>query len=173
MRGKLSIAKIGEGVDIISEWAGRLSSVLVLTLIILLVYEVAVRYILNSPTSWSFDISYMVGGAAMVLGTAVALKERKHVRVDIFYDKWSSRVQAVVDIVMAVILFFPLMAMGLYVSFGQATLSLERGERIMSGIWNPPIYPLKIVIAIAIALFLLQGFVELLRNIAQARTGGD
>jgi TRAP-type mannitol/chloroaromatic compound transport system permease small subunit len=167
------LRKVVKVCDSVSEWSGKAVSWLLIALIISLVYEVISRHFFNSPTFWAYDISYMLGGTVAFIGGAMALKNKQHVRVDLFYAKLSPRKQAVVDIVLSVLLFFPLLIYGFTNSFAAALLSWERKERIMSGFWQPPIYPLKMIISIAFALLIVQGVGELIRNVLKLLYGRE
>ncbi len=158
--------------ECIVEWVGKAASWLIMVLIISIVYEVISRFLFNAPTFWSYDISYMVGGTAMVLGSAWTLKVGQHVRVDIFYYNFSPKVQAVIDIVISFILLFPVIAIGLIYSVPEVIFSWSRHERIYSGVWNPPIYHVKTFIALAMFLLLIQGISELIKNVQKLRQEG-
>jgi TRAP-type mannitol/chloroaromatic compound transport system permease small subunit len=50
-------------IDGISDWTGRLFAWLVVPLTILICYEVFTRYVLGSPTIWTFELSnFLFGG---------------------------------------------------------------------------------------------------------------
>ena len=65
------------------------------------------RYVLNSPTVWAFDMSYMMYGALFMMSGAYAVSRNSHVRGDFIYRKWSNRTQAKVDLTLYLIFFFP------------------------------------------------------------------
>ena len=52
-------------------------------------YEVFVRYVLDDPTSWAFDLSYLMYGAVFFMAGAYTLSRGGHVRADMFYRLWS------------------------------------------------------------------------------------
>ena len=70
-------------------------------------YEVFVRYVLDDPTSWAFDMSYLMYGAIFFMTGAYTLSRGGHVRADIFYRLWSQRTQAGVELVLYILFFFP------------------------------------------------------------------
>ncbi|MCM3670414.1 TRAP transporter small permease subunit [Mesobacillus maritimus] len=161
------IKKIIHFLETMGEWAGKISSWLILVLIFTLVYEVISRHLFNKPTFWSYDISYMLGSSAAFLGMAWVLKNRQHVRVDLFYEKLSNRNQALLDIVLSLCLFFPLIILGFSNSLDAAMNSYLRAETAASSSWRPLIYPLRMVIPIALGLLFLQGVADMIRNIYQ------
>ena len=65
------------------------------------------RYVLNAPTAWAFDISYMMYGALFMMSGAYAMSRNAHVRGDFLYRKWAPRTQARLDLLLYFIFFFP------------------------------------------------------------------
>jgi TRAP-type mannitol/chloroaromatic compound transport system permease small subunit len=159
-------------IDSISEWTGRTVSWLVLVLTLLLGYEIVMRYVFNAPTKWAFDISYMLGGSYFMLGEGYTLLKKRHVRIDIFYMRFSRRKQALVDVVFYILFFFPLWGGLLYGLIPYVYLSWVIGERSMQGYWMPVLYPFKTVMPVAVFLFLLQGVADFLRSVLLLSKGG-
>ena len=160
-------------IDSISEWSGRTVSWLVLVLTLVLGYEIVMRYVFNAPTKWAFDISYMLGGSYFMLGEAYTLLKKRHVRIDIFYMRFSPRKQALVDVAFYVLFFFPLWGGLLYALIPYVYLSWVIGERSMQGYWMPILYPFKTVMPVAVFLFLLQGVADFLRSVLFLSKGGS
>lgn len=172
MKQHQSLRRLVNLVDTISEITGKAISWLILVLVLSLTYEVVSRHYFNKPTFWSYDVSYMLGGGALVIGAAMALKNKQHVRVDLFYGNFSPRLQAMVDLILSIVLFYPILIFGLINSIQAAALSWSRYERIMSGFWQPPIYPLKTAVPIGLFLLLIQLLAETIRNVVKLQ-GGD
>lgn len=157
-------------IDAISAWSGRITAWLILPLIAAMTYEVVIRYV-ATPTQWAYDTSYMLYGAMFMLGAAYTLYRGAHIRTDFLYQKWSVRTQATVDALCYLLLFFPGIAVFLWLGGEFAWNSWLRGERTVGSSWMPIIYPLKAVIPVAAALLLLQGVSEFLKCIHALRTG--
>lgn len=157
-------------IDAISNWSGRIVAWLILPLIAVMSYEITVRYLLH-PTLWAYDLSYMLYGAMFMLGTAYTLRRGAHIRTDFLYQEWPVKVQAAVDGACYVLLFFPGIALFLWISSDFAWRSWLQNERSAGSAWMPVIYPLKAVIPAGAALLLLQGVAELLKCIYALRTG--
>lgn len=158
-------------IDRISSWSGRLTSWLIIPMVLSLVYEVVARYFFNAPTTWAYDMTYMTYGAFFMLGAAYTLHRDGHIRTDTFYGKWSPRRQGIVDAVGYLVFFFPPLIALFWVSSDFFWSSFLRGERVVSSPWMPVIYPLKFVIPFSCALLILQGVAEFLRSLYAARTG--
>jgi TRAP-type mannitol/chloroaromatic compound transport system permease small subunit len=157
-------------IDTISTWSGHVAAWLVLPLIAIMTYEITVRYLLQ-PTLWAYDLSYMLYGTSFMLGTAYTLRRGAHIRTDFLYQKWPVKVQAAVDLACYVLLFFPGIAVFLWISSDFAWRSMLQGERSAGSAWMPIIFPLKAIIPIGTALLLLQGVAELLKCYFALRTG--
>jgi len=157
-------------IDAISAWSGRITAWLILPLIATMTYEVVIRYV-ATPTQWAYDTSYMLYGAMFMLGAAYTLYRGAHIRTDFLYQKWSVRTQATVDALCYLLLFFPGIAVFLWLGGEFAWNSWLRDERTAGSSWMPIIYPLKAVIPVAAALLLLQGVSEFLKCIHALRTG--
>ncbi len=156
---------IADKIDQLSTWIGWAVSWLVLIFTFFIGYEVAARYLFNAPTRWAFDLSYMLGGSFFLLGQAYTLRYKQHVRIDIFYTRFSPRAKALIDVIFYLLFFFPLWGGLLYTLIPYVASSWELGERSMQGYWQPVIYPFKTVMPIGVGLFLLQGLADFLRRI--------
>lgn len=157
-------------IDAISAWSGRIVAWLILPLIAVMVYEVVIRYVWQ-PTQWAYDLSYMLYGAMFMLGAAYTLYRGAHIRTDFLYQGWSVKTQATVDALCYLLLFFPGIALFLWIGGEFAYNSWIQSERSVGSSWMPIIYPLKGVIPLAAALLLLQGASEFLKCIYALRTG--
>ncbi len=149
--------KVVAACDRVSDWSGKTVSWLIFPLMFTITYEVIMRYGFSAPTVWAFDTGYMLGGAMVSLGMGYVLLQKGHVRVDILYDKFSSRVKLIIDFFLTAILFFPMMAIFIYTSWQYFLLSWTRGERSGYGIWEPTLVPFRFVILAAWAILALAG----------------
>ena len=167
------IRSIVKAIDAISETSAKIIIWLVMVLTVVIGYEIFSRYVLNQPTKWSFDLSYMIGGTFFLLGEAWTLKNKHHVRIDILYNRFSPKTKALIDAAMYLVLFFPLWGGLLYALIPYVAFSWEIGEKSMQGYWQPIIYPFKMMMPIGVGLLLLQGIAEFLRNIVVVCNGGE
>jgi len=158
-------------IDQLSKTIGHAFAWCIVILTIAICYEVGVRYIINDPTSWAFDLSYLMYGAVFYMAGAYALSRGGHVRADMFYRKWRPRTQAAVELVLYVIFFFPGI-LALVVAGGAYGLeSLRLREVSVNSPAGVPIWPLKMMIPVGGALIALQGVAEVLRCVLCLRTG--
>ena len=135
------------------------------------VYEVFVRYALNAPTSWAFDMSYLMYAGVFYMAGAYTLSRGAHVRADMLYRLWRPRTQAAVELGLYLVFFFPGVAALVIAGWGYGTESLRIGEVSVNSPAGVPIWPLKLMIPAGAALLALQGVAEVLRCLACLREG--
>ncbi|MEE8350961.1 MAG: TRAP transporter small permease subunit [Rhodospirillales bacterium] len=158
-------------IDSISIWSGKLCAWLIVPMIGALVYEVFARYGFDAPTMWAYDTTFMLYGSHFMLGAAFTLSKGAHIRTDFLYRLWSDRVQAIVDLTIYVIFFFPGFFFFLWVSVEFAAKSWEQSELIITSPWLPIVYPFKTVIPVTVVLLMIQGVSESLKCIEAIKNG--
>ena len=158
-------------IDRFAELCGVAVAWLMVPLIGAVVYEVVARYAFDAPTTWSFDVTYMLYGAMFMLGAAYALRVGAHIRTDFFWERWSLRTRGVIDTIAYVVFFFPGIALFLWVGWDEAWYAYEIGEMSEQTPWRPLLWPLKACVPLAAALLLLQGLSELAKSLHAALTG--
>lgn len=173
-RGQLRLSQIKTSGDIdmktllrifdkLSGNFGILAGWIILPLIFATVYEVFSRYVLDSPTIWAYEIGYMATGANFLLGTAFALRERAHIRIDVFYSHFRERTKALIDVLGYLFLFLPV---GIWLSYRLGFYALDAfqsGEGSGESAWNPVIWPFRLIFFTGFAVLSLQALVECIR----------
>lgn len=158
-------------IDAISEWSGRILFPLILVMMGVLIYEVVLRYVFNSPTVWAHEAATMTYGSYTVLGGAYVLLYNEHVRVDILYARCSKRTKAMLDVcTFPLVLLFCGLLLWKSAFFGWE--SCLRWEHSVTA-WSPPISPWKMTVPIAFLLVVLQGISDFIRNLILALSGKE
>ena len=134
-------------------------------------YEVFVRYVLNDPTVWNYDLSYNMYGALFFMAGAYTLSRSAHVRGDVVYRLLKPRTQAAIDLTLYVLFFYPGMLALTFAGYGYASKSWRYHEVSIFSPADIPIFPLKTLIPVGAAMLLVQGLAEVLRCIVCLRTG--
>ncbi len=150
-------------IDFVNGWWGRILSYLAPVMAVLIVFEIVMRYCFNSPTTWSNELTQMIFGCYVVLCGGYVLLRGKHVRVDILSSHFSPKTQAVIEIVTSP-LFFVFSGMLLYYGGSFAWESVSALEHTQTA-WNPPSYPVKLMVPVGAFFLLLQGIATLIRNV--------
>lgn len=148
--------------DAAVDWAGRFVSYWTLLSIFVYYYEVVVRFLFNSPTNWVHESMFLMYGMQYLLCGAYALRSESHVRVDVFYSKFSPRGKALADIVTS-FFFFVFVGTLLWTGFTYAWQATSIGEVSFSE-WGVQYWPIKLTMPIGAALLLAQGVVNLMRD---------
>ena len=128
-------------------------------------YEVFVRYVLNSPTPWAFDVSFIMYGTLFMMGGAYTLSRNGHVRGDFLYRLWSQRTQATVDLILYLIFYFPGVTALIVTGWKYAARSVGYGEVSVNSPAGIPIFQFKAVMVAAGMLLFIQGIAEIFRCI--------
>lgn len=157
--------------DAIPEYTGRLLAYLCVPVIIVIMVEVVGRYIFNHPFIWAHEAMTFLSAFVYTLGGGYVLLQRGHIGVDILIKRFSPRGQAIMNL-FASIFFFIYIYFLTTTTYKFAATSLRIMEN--SGTpWNPPVYPVKIVLLVAVVLILLAGIANFIRDLRIAITGKE
>jgi TRAP-type mannitol/chloroaromatic compound transport system permease small subunit len=151
--------------DGLSEWIGRGLSWLVLVMMLIQFLIVVLRYAFNfSSVPMQESVMYL-HAMVFLLAAGYTLHQDGHVRVDIFYRARSARGKALVDLLGTLLLLLPVMIFVALVSWGYVGKSwrIFEGSPDSGGI--PGVFLLKSLILVFAALMILQGVVEVTRNL--------
>ncbi len=162
-------------VDQITSWAGKVFAWCIMIMTFGTAYEVYVRYLLRDPTSWAFDLSYIMYGTLFMMAGAYTLSRGGHVRGDVLYRLWKPKTQARLEFILYFFFFFPGILALIYAGADYAMESWSynngTGEVAISSPAGVPVSQFKTVIPVAGALLLIQGVAQVFRCIICMKTG--
>jgi len=158
-------------IDSLSAWFGKAFAWCIVILTFSTCYEVFVRYVLNSPTVWAFDMSVQMYGALFMMCGAYALSQGAHVRGDVLYRLMSIKTQAKIDLVLYILFLMPGAIALVYYGYGFASDSWFYKEVSWSSPARIQIYFFKTLIPISGLLVALQGVAECVRCVICIQTG--
>lgn len=158
------IAKLSEG-------TGKAAAWLTLPLLFVLAAEAIRRFIFGNSFIWASDTAYMLYSSHFLLGAAFTLKRSGHIRTDFQYRKWAPRKQAWTDFVIYVFMFIPALILGFWKSLEFATKSMRQRETTITSPWDGPLWVLKVILPLAIFLWLLQSISEAVKSYRVIRSG--
>lgn len=152
-------------VDRINYYIGKyIVSWVILLLMGLSLYAVFMRRVLGTPAAWTFEVLAYVFCAHFILALGYTLYYREHVNVDIVVNRFSERVQAIIE-VLAYVFFIGLFVYYVLPAAYDFTMrSWVQGERAATGA-NLPVYPGKTLIPLGIALLAVQALAHILKNL--------
>ncbi|MBW8638732.1 TRAP transporter small permease subunit [Hoeflea sp. WL0058] len=158
------LSSLARTIDRLSELSGRLLTLLMPVMVLVIAIEVVARYLFSAPTIWVYDSALMIYAWVGMLGGAFAMKRDSHIRVDIFYSRFSDKGRAILDIVGAPIIAFFMVLVVWQVGL-IAIDALETGSRRPTE-WAPPLILFLAPIVVGAAAILVQ----LLSNMIKAVT---
>ncbi|MFO1351324.1 MAG: TRAP transporter small permease subunit [Gammaproteobacteria bacterium] len=158
-------------IDGITDFIGNVVAWLIIPLVGAVAYEVISRYLFHQPTTWSFDVTYMLYGTLFMLAAAYALHKGAHIRTDFLWDKFSVRTKGLIDTLAYILFFFPGLLLFLYSSWDEAWQAFLLNERSDITAWRPLLWPFKAVVPLTAVLLMFQGVSELLKSLYALRTG--
>jgi len=162
-------------IDGISAWVGKAFAWCIMIMTLGVSYEVFVRKILSSPTSWAFDISYIMYGTLFMMAGAYTLSRDGHVRGDVIYRLLPTRAQATIELILYFLFFFPAVLTLIYAGGDYAmeswSYNMGSGEVSVMSPAGVPISPFKTVMPVAASFLFLQGIAETIRCIVCLKTG--
>jgi TRAP-type mannitol/chloroaromatic compound transport system permease small subunit len=151
-------------IDGLNERMGKAASWLTLALVILVCIDVVIRYVFSNSSAWIMELEWHLFSLIFLIGAAYAFKHDRHVRVDLFYSKFSAKDKALVDLVGNVIFLIPWCVIILVYSFEYAMTSFRIGEISPDPGGLPARYLIKFAITLGIFLLLLQAIAQALRS---------
>ncbi len=152
-------------IDRLTGASGWLVAWLVAPLILASCYEVVSRYVFDAPTSWAFEVGYMVMGTHFLMGMAYTLREEAHVRVDFLYGRFAPKKRALCDAFGYAVLVLPTC---LWLTAGfwrKVTIAYASHERSGMSAFNALLWPFRLMMCVAFALLALQAIAKLVRAI--------
>jgi TRAP-type mannitol/chloroaromatic compound transport system permease small subunit len=155
-----SLTKI---IDKIVVKQAEVSSLIMAVLVVMVCYEVVRRYFFNAPTIWSLELTTFMFGVHFVMGYSYTEYFDGHVRVDIFSSKLPKKMQDILYIILTICITLPLVMMLSIWAWDNAITSTKILESLSSA-WAPPIWPVKLFMALGFTLLFLQVLSNLIKR---------
>ena len=158
-------------VDKISTFVGQAFSWLIVTLTLMISWEVFSRYVLDHPHAWAFDMMIQQYGTLFMMAGAYTLAKAGHVRGDVLYGFFEPRTQATIDLILYILFFIPGVFALTYAGYHYAAESWTMNEHSNITADGPAIYPFKTMMPLAGAFLLVQGIIEIFRCVICIQQG--
>lgn len=136
-------------------------------LIGMLLYSSATRVFTGTSYIWVVEMAEFTMVAYYMLGGAYSIQLDSHVRMDLFYSRWSDRTRAIVDAV-TILLVIAYIVMVIRGGIASTLYAWQYGQRNYSA-WAPPLWPVKAIMMAGLVLMLLQLVATFFRDLARAR----
>lgn len=156
-------------IEQLSEFTGKCVAWLALAMVVLMFSVVVLRYVFD--LGWiglQQSVTYLYG-VFFLLGIAYTQKHNGHVRVDILYQQYPPKWQAIIDLVGTFVLLLPMCVFIFWVSWGFVALSWQSLESSDAAGGLPGIFILKSFLLLMPVLLALQGLAQALSIILWLR----
>lgn len=154
------VATIGKGVG----W-------LHLVLIAIVVIDVSLRWTFSLTAAWVGELEWHLFSIIFLLGIPYALQKDRHVRVDLFYERFPDRDRLRIDRWGTLLFLLPWATVVLIMSSRYAYQSLLAGEGSPNPNGIPLFFPIKAMVPLAALLLLVQGLAILYRSYRPSQEG--
>ncbi|WP_197418756.1 TRAP transporter small permease subunit [Celeribacter halophilus] len=125
------------------------------------------RNVIDIPLHWCIEAAQFTLAAYYFMGGPKTMKDGDHVRMDLLYDRLSSRGKHKMDIVTLACLMFYLVVLFIG-SISSLNYAIATGETRFS-MWNPSMIPIKSLMVGCIGLMIAQTLSEFFKHIAALR----
>ena len=152
------------------DWSGRAVSWLTLLMVIVTFIVVVLRYVFD--IGWialQESITYM-HAMVFLIGASWAVQQEAHVRVDIFYSRFSAKTRAWIDMLGSLLLLLPVMVFIGWISWEYVIDSWDvlEGSREAGGL--PAVFLLKSLILVLAVMLVLQAMAQVVRSVQTIRS---
>lgn len=154
-------------VDAVNRVVGRAMMYLIFVMMGLLLLSSISRGFFDISYIWSVEMAQFMLTAYYILGGGYSMQIDAHVRMDLFYSRWSPRTQALADALTSGFLLFYIVFL-LTGGISGTLYAIEYNQKNYSS-WAPPLAPIKIIMCIGITLMLLQIIAVFFKDVAKAR----
>lgn len=151
---------------------GTLTSIVLAMLIVLVLYDATVRYLFHSGSIALQELEWHLFDVVILLGIAYTLQQDAHVRVDIFYDRFTERGKAVIDLVSMAFFVIPFSALIIYVGTEFVMLSFKQLEASSDPGGLSYRFIVKSLMPLAFVLLILQAVAEIAKAYERIRKAG-
>ena len=157
-------------IDSITKYLSYFTAFILALLVMLIVYDATARYLFSSGSTALQELEWHFFDVIILFSIAYTLKHNAHVRVDIFYDKFSLKTQTSIDIVALLFFVLPLSMLIIYIGFGFVELSFVQSEASSDPGGLSHRWIVKSLMPLAFLFLALQSISELLQKLNKWRT---
>lgn len=163
-----SLLQVARKIDRFTNAIGKFAYWLVLIMIGVGVWNVLGRYIGNAigqnlSSNALIETQWYLFDLVFLLGAAYTLQKNEHVRVDVFYARFSRRRKALADLLGTLFFLLPFSVLVIWFSWGAVVRSWAVRETSPDpgGLIR---YPIKTMILVSFGLLILQGISDAIKH---------
>jgi TRAP-type mannitol/chloroaromatic compound transport system permease small subunit len=157
--------KLAKGFTQINVFIGKSVSWLSVALIAIIVVDVTLRYLFSITSAASFELEWHLFAALFLLSAGWTFSQDRHVRVDVFYQRFSEKRQAWVNLLGTLLFLLPFCFAGFVESLPFVKSSYLLGETSPDPGGLPARWIIKSTIPMGFLLLGLQGIAEVIKSL--------
>lgn len=135
---------------------GKAGGAALIVLVLLVVYDALVRYLFQSGSIALQELEWHLFDIVILLSIAYTFSHDAHVRVDIFYERFSTKSKALVNLIGTLLFVLPFSLLIIYLGIDFVALSFSQMEASADPGGLPYRFLIKSFIPLAFALMALQ-----------------
>ncbi len=151
-------------IDRIALFIGRITMILIISMTLIMLYEVFLRYAIEAPTLWANELTLWIAGFVFLCSGVYAMQQRCHIRIFLLYDvvpRWVQHAFDVISVVLLAVFAFFL----IYGSFKQVFVIKFYKWEMFGTAFDPPIpATIQPMILIIITLLAIQAVINLISD---------
>ncbi|SDP15431.1 TRAP transporter small permease subunit [Desulforhopalus singaporensis] len=156
--------RVLDGVLSLDEKLAEAAGWVVVLMMLTISYDVAMRYIFNAPTTWSFEVNRYMLIMVIFIGSGWTLASGGHVSVDIATEKLSEKKRILLDVVtslMAGTYVLVFLVQSIVFTYDAWENNIRSTEYLAWQLW-----PIRLFLVVGAALLLLEYVVRIIKNTA-------
>ena len=160
-----TLLQLSRLIDWISDRFGFIAKWAIFLACLISAANAVVRYMANYSSNAFLEIQWYLFGAAVMLGAAQVLRVNEHIRVDVFYSRYSGRTQALVDLAGLVLFMLPSMVVMIYFAWPLFVKMYLTGE-VSNNAGGLIRWPAMLLLPLGFGLLFAQGVSETIKRVA-------
>ncbi len=156
-------------VDKLNSKLGYYTSWLTLLLVLITCFDVFTRYVLNESSVALQELEWHLFSIIFLMAASYTLITDDHVRVDVFYSRFSDKQKAWVNLLGAILFLIPFSVLVIYSSHNFVITSFQLKETSPDAGGLPARYILKSFIPISFVFLFFQGISLAFKSLLQIK----
>lgn len=156
-------------IDSVNKYIAYFTAIILALLVMLIVYDATARYLFSAGSTALQELEWHFFDVIILLSISYALKHNAHVRVDIFYEKFSLKTQALINIIATLFFILPLSLLIVYISIGFVEISFVQNEMSSDPGGLTDRWIVKSLMPLSFAFVALQAISEVLKYFKEWR----
>ena len=160
-----ALLRFSAGVDWLNQKLGRLSNWMVLVACVISAGNALIRYSFSMSSNAWLEIQWYLFAGMVMLGASYTLRMNEHVRVDVLYARYPTRVRLWLDVVGGIVFLLPMTVVIGWMAWPMLANSYAIGE-MSSNSGGLLRWPVKLMVPLGFLLLTLQGLSEIIKRAA-------